>query len=98
MSLNDSAIQDIVEPEATKETAVDDLEERMKVKVEVEIDTSDLPDAPEEPDMPEDMASTPNDVIDESDRKASLEVLHRAIDLDARAVDEKTRTVNIAVS
>lgn len=98
MSLNDSAIQDIVEPEATKETAVDDLEERMKVKVEVEIDTSDLPDAPEEPDMPEDMAPMPDDMIDESDRKASLEVLHRAIDLDARAVDEKTRTVNIAVS
>ena len=98
MSLNDSAIQDIVEPEATKETAVDDLEERMKVKVEVEIDTSDLPDAPEEPDMPEDMAPMPDDMIDESDRKASLEVLHQAIDLDARAVDEKTRTVNIAVS
>ena len=91
MSLNDDANQDIVLIEAAKEPAVDDLEERMKVKVEVEIDTSDLPDAPEEPDMPDDM-------VDDADRKASLEVLHRAIDLDARAVDEKTRTVNIAVS
>lgn len=91
MSLNDDANQDIVLIEAAKEPAVDDLEERMKVKVEVEIDTSDLPDAPEEPDMPDDM-------VDDADRKASLEVLHRAIDLDARAIDEKTRTVNIAVS
>lgn len=91
MSLNDDANQDIVPIEAAKEPAVDDLEERMKVKVEVEIDTSDLPDAPEKPDMPEYM-------VDDADRKASLEVLHRAIDLDARAVDEKTRTVNIAVS
>ena len=91
MSLNDDANQDIVLIEAAKEPAVDDLEERMKVKVEVEIDTSDIPDAPEEPDMPDDM-------VDDADRKASLEVLHRAIDLDARAVDEKTRTVNIAVS
>lgn len=91
MSLNDDANQDIVLIEAAKEPAVDDLEERMKVKVEVEIDTSDFPDAPEEPDMPDDM-------VDDADRKASLEVLHRAIDLDARAVDEKTRTVNIAVS
>lgn len=91
MSLNDDANQDIVPIEAAKEPAVDDLEERMKVKVEVEIDTSDLPDAPEQPDMPDDM-------VDDADRKASLEVLHRAIDLDARAVDEKTRTVNIAVS
>lgn len=93
MSLNDPSIQAIVDTQADKDCAVNDLEERMKVKVEVEVDTSDIPD-PETPDAP-DMGDMPDD---EMDRQVSLEVLHRAMDLDARAVDEKTRTVNIAVS
>lgn len=37
-----------VEGEAVEVRAVDDIEERMKVKVEVEIDTSDMPDESEE--------------------------------------------------
>ena len=40
------------------------------------------------------------EVVEESteERKAPVEVLHRAIDMEAKAIDEKKRTVEIAVS
>jgi HK97 family phage major capsid protein/HK97 family phage prohead protease len=40
------------------------------------------------------------DVVEEltEERKAPVEVLHRAIDMEAKAIDEKKRTVEIAVS
>ena len=82
----------IVADEATGERGVDDLEERMKVKVEVEIDTDPAPE-------PEGEIITPEDVLmGEEDRKNVVELERRATALDARAIDEKTRTVNIAVS
>lgn len=82
----------IVADEATEERGVDDLEERMKIKVEVEIDTDPAPE-------PEGEIITPEDVLmGEEDRKNVVELERRATALDARAVDEKTRTVNIAVS
>lgn len=36
--------------------------------------------------------------VEEEDRKAPVEVLHRAMDMSAKSVDEKKRTVEIAVS
>lgn len=36
--------------------------------------------------------------VEEEDRKAPIEVLHRAMDMSAKSVDEKKRTVEIAVS
>mgnify|MGYP001195920605 CR=1 FL=1 len=77
-----------VEGEAVEVRAVEDIEERMKVKVEVEIDTSDTPDSSEEEVMP----------MGDDERKAAPQLEHRAFALDARAIDEETRTVNIAVS
>lgn len=77
-----------VEGEAVEVRAVDDIEERMKVKVEVEIDTSDTPDSSEEEVMP----------MGDDERKAAPQLEHRAFALDARAINEEARTVNIAVS
>lgn len=77
-----------VEGEAVEVRAVDDIEERMKVKVEVEIDTSDTPDSSEEEVMP----------MGDDERKAVPQLEHRAFALDARAINEEARTVNIAVS
>ena len=77
-----------VEGEAVEVRAVDDIEERMKVKVEVEIDTLDTPDSSEEEVMP----------MGDDERKAAPQLEHRAFALDARAINEEARTVNIAVS
>ena len=77
-----------VEGEAVEVRAVDDIEERMKVKVEVKIDTSDTPDSSEEEVMP----------MGDDERKAAPQLEHRAFALDARAINEEARTVNIAVS
>ena len=71
---------------------MDDLEERMTVKVEVEIDTSDAPE-PETPDT-EDMPVAE----EEADRKSVVDLERRGFDMDIRGVDEKKRTVSIAVS
>ena len=81
--------------EATGERSVDDLEERATVKIEIEIDTDGAEEMPE----PEGEIITPEDVLmGEEDRKNVVELERRATALDARAIDEKTRTVNIAVS
>lgn len=67
-------------------------EERAIVKVEIEVDTSDSatleqPDAVEEPDMPGD------------DMRAVESIQRRAATaMEARSIDENTRTVDIAVS
>lgn len=94
--LNDDTTSDILTEEATGERTVsEELEERMKVKVEVEIDTDPQPEAPEA----EDEAVSPDDMlVTEGDRKNVVALERRATDLDARAVDEKKRTVSIAVS
>lgn len=81
--------------EATEERGVDDLEERAKVKIEIEIDTDSSEEMPE----PEGEIIDPEEVLmGEEDRKNVVELERRATALDARAVDENTRTVNIAVS
>lgn len=94
--LSEDAVSDIVADEATEERGVDDLEERMKVTVEVEVDTDPAPEPEDE--MPEEDSVDPLMVSDETDRKNVIALERRATALDARAVDEKTRTVSIAVS
>ena len=81
--------------EATEERNVDDLEERAKVKVEIEIDTSDAPEEPEADPVEEAVAAI---VEEAADRKADDEILHRSVDLRSGYIDEKKRTVSIAVS
>ena len=85
--------------EATGEREMDDLEERAKVKVEIEIDTSDAPEQPEVDPVDEAVAAIIEDAagVDPS-RKADDEIFHRSIDLRGAAIDEKKRTVTIAVS
>jgi len=85
------ALSDV--PEGSIIDAVMD-EERAVVKVEIEIDTSDAAtleseDSPDSPDMP--------DTSD--DARNAANIVHRAaIDIEARGLDEKKRTVDIAVS
>lgn len=78
--------------EATGERAVEELEERAKVKVEIEIDTSDAPEPVESetPDVEDDMV--------DGDRKNVIDLEHRAASMEAKIVDEEKRTVSIAVS
>lgn len=94
--LNDDATSDILTDEVSEEIAVsEELEERMKIEVTVEIDTDPQPEAPEA----EDEAVSPADMlVTEGDRKNVVALERRATDLDARSIDEKKRTVNIAVS
>jgi HK97 family phage major capsid protein/HK97 family phage prohead protease len=95
--LNDGDFDGIRSEEATEDQLMSDEENRATVKIEIEIDTEDhseVEDAPSE-DMPSEDV-----LIDVSteERKAPVEVLHRAIDMEAKAIDEKKRTVDIAVS
>lgn len=71
-----------------------ELEERATVKVEIEIDTQDSPEMEDA----EDVVESPMADVMEEDRRAPVEVLHRAIDMAAKSIDEKKRTVEIAVS
>ena len=70
-----------------------EVEERATIKVEIEIDT----EGHSEEEMVEDAVEETVD-ISEEERKAPVEVLHRAIDMEAKVIDEKKRTVDIAVS
>jgi HK97 family phage major capsid protein/HK97 family phage prohead protease len=70
-----------------------EFEERATVKVEIEIDTQDHPEADAVEDPMEDVVD-----VSEEERKAPVEVLHRAMDMAANSIDEKKRTVEIAVS
>ena len=81
-----------------REMSGEDLEQRATVKVEIEIDTSDAP-MPEDPVevSPEDVAVA-QEIADALDRNADEEILHRSIDLRGAAIDEKKRTIAIAVS
>ena len=90
--LKEHDFEAILFEEATGERTVEEIEERMKVKVEVEIDTSD------EPEMPEQEEVVEVEDITEADRKNVVEMNHRAFAMDAQAIDEEKRTVNIAVS
>lgn len=81
--------------EATEERAVEDLEERAKIKVEIEIDTSDEPEMPE---TPEEIVAPEDVLMGEEDRKEAVKLEHRAANMDASVVDEEKRTVSIAVS
>lgn len=98
--LNAEGLDGIKADGSVEETAVSEqLEERMKVKIEVEIDTDETPDA--EMPEPEGEVINPEDVLmgeDEADRKNVVDLERRATSLDARAIDEKKRTVDIAVS
>lgn len=99
--LNDHDFKAILFEEATGERTVsEELEERMKVKVEVEIDTDPQPEAPEAEDevVSPDDALPADTLLGEGDRKNVVALERRATDLDARSIDEKKRTVSIAVS
>ncbi len=74
-----------VECEAVEVRAVDDIEERLEVDVEADAVASDLPEEVQP-------------VVGEDERKAAPQLEHRAFALDARAINEEARTVNIAVS
>lgn len=82
--------------EATRERAVEALEERARVKVEIEIDTSDAPEQPEEVDPVDEAVAAI--VEDAAGRKEVLGLEHRAASMEAKIVDEEKRTVSIAVS
>lgn len=85
--------------EATGERDMEDLEERAKVKVEIEIDTSDAPEQPEVDPVEEAVAAVVADAAGvDPNRFAADELAHRSIGMDAKVIDENTRTVTIAVS
>jgi HK97 family phage major capsid protein/HK97 family phage prohead protease len=87
--LNEIDLDAIVNDNVVEEIVVDNIEEQATANIEIEIDTESIAD-PEE-DMPE-------NVMPEADRKAPLEILHRAMDMAAQSIDESKRTVDIAVS
>ena len=97
--LSEEAVSDIVVEETTEECVVDDLEERATVKIEIEVDTSDAPDA-ETPDSEEIAVTEPMSVeIDDEDELMRKEERRAvAVDMEMRAYDQKKRTVEIAVS
>jgi HK97 family phage prohead protease len=81
-----------------REMADEDLEKRATVKVEIEIDTSDAPMEEDSPSVsPEDVAVA-QEIADELDRKAMPEIVHRANAMQAKVIDEESRSVHIAVS
>lgn len=85
--------------EATGEREMNDLEERAKVKVEIEIDTSDAPEQPEIDPVDEAVAAIIEDAAGiNPNRTVNDEIFHRSIDLRGASIDEKKRTVSIAVS
>ena len=89
---------DVIEfEEATGERTVpESLEERMKVKVEVEVDTSELETV--EPEDAEEEYSDDMEPMLEGDRKGSGEIGRRAFAMDPKTIDEEKRTAHIAVS
>jgi HK97 family phage major capsid protein/HK97 family phage prohead protease len=91
--LNDGDFDGIHSEEATEDQLMSEEESRATVKIEIEIDT----EGHTEEEVVEDVVDETVDIFEE-ERKAPVEVLHRAIDMEAKAVDEKKRTVDIAVS
>ena len=81
-----------------REMADEDLETRATVKVEIEIDTSDTPMEEDQPEVSVEDVDAAVEIADALDRKGSVEILHRSNAMDAKVIDEKTRSVHIAVS
>ena len=78
--------------------ADEDLEKRATVKVEIEIDTSDLPAEEEQPEVSVEDVEAAVEIADALDRKEVAEITHRSNAMEAKIVDEKKRTAFIAVS
>ena len=95
--LNKHDFQAILFEEATGERTVEDLDERARIEVKIEIDTSDLPESEEIDPIDEAVASVVSDAAG-VDRKASIAIEHRAMGMEAKVVDEEKRTAQIAVS
>lgn len=86
--------------EATGEREVEDIEERARIEVKIEIDTSDAADVSDEV-APEAAIVEGEPVIidpEDDDMMRQEERQALAIDMEVRAADEKKRTVDIAVS
>jgi len=81
-----------------REMADEELETRATVKVEIEIDTSDTPMEEDQPEVSVEDVDTAVEIADALDRKAIPEIVHRANAMDAKVIDEATRSVHIAVS
>ena len=81
-----------------REMADEELEARATVKVEIEIDTSDTPMEEDQPEVSVEDVDTAVEIADALDRKAMPEIVHRANAMDAKVIDEATRSVHIAVS
>jgi HK97 family phage major capsid protein/HK97 family phage prohead protease len=71
-----------------------ELEERATIKVEIEIDTEDHPEV----EMVEDVVEEEVEPSDEERKDVDLERRSAVVDIAVRGVDEKKRTVSIAVS
>ena len=78
--------------------ADEDLEKRATVKVEIEIDTSDVPAEEEQPEVSVEDVEAAVEIADALDRKEVAEITHRSNAMEAKIVDEKKRTAFIAVS
>lgn len=81
-----------------RDMADEDLEKRATVKVEIEIDTSDAPMEEDQPDVSVEDVDAAQEIADALDRKAKPEIVHRANAMEAKIIDEETRSVYIAVS
>jgi HK97 family phage major capsid protein/HK97 family phage prohead protease len=81
--LNDGDFDGIHSGEATEDQLMSEEIEPVEVEVTEEVVEAEVVEEVAEP---------------TEERKAPVEVLHRAIDMEAKAVDEKKRTVDIAVS
>lgn len=98
--LNEHDHKPIMFEEATgeREMADEELEKRATVKVEIEIDTSDAPMEEDQPEVSVEDVELAQEISDALDRKAIPEIVHRSNAMEARVIDEETRSVNIAVS
>lgn len=98
--LSEHDFQPIMFEEATGERSMaeENLEERATVKVEIEIDTSDVPMEEEQPEVSVEDVDTAVEIADALDRKDVPEITHRSNAMEAKIVDDKKRTAFIAVS
>ena len=98
--LSEHDFQPIMFEEATGERSMaeENLEERATVKVEIEIDTSDVPMEEEQPEISVEDVDTAVEIADALDRKDVPEITHRSNAMEAKIVDDKKRTAFIAVS
>ena len=78
--------------------ADEELDTRATVKVEIEIDTSDTPMEEDQPEVSVEDVDAAVEIADALDRKDVNEIVHRANLMEAKIVDEATRTAMIIVS